>query len=217
MGPENEDDERYCLIPRPERVLLIIQPFARLTLAELLPKLSPELKLIVFYQILEGVGALHNANLFPLVHRDLKPANIGVVAYEAQHKHIAIVILDYGQTIQLQPQRPVRGKAGTPGYQAPEMQSELHDISLDIWSCGIIGLRLLVPNWPHASNEIKKTDFEIGVAELAAGDQALAQHLIAQMLAWDPKKRISASDALFHLCFASIAKESHSTTLKRSR
>jgi serine/threonine protein kinase len=65
---------------------------------------------------------------------------------------IAIVILDYGQTIQVQPQNSIRGKAGTPGYQAPEMQYQVHGTSLDIWSCGIIGLRMFVPEWQHSSN-----------------------------------------------------------------
>lgn len=47
-SPENEDNERYGLPARPERVIFIIQPFARLTLTELLPKLSPNLKIMAF-------------------------------------------------------------------------------------------------------------------------------------------------------------------------
>lgn len=93
-SPDQEDDERYGLPARPKRVIFIIQSLARLTVAELLPRLSPALKLIVFYQILEGLVAMHNARPCPLVHRDLKLANIGVVSYDDQN--IAIVILNYG-------------------------------------------------------------------------------------------------------------------------
>jgi len=96
-SPNNEDDERYGLPACPERVIFIIQPFARLTLTELLPKLSSDLKIKVFYQLIQGVHTLHNTKLFPLVHWDLKLSNIGVVLYN--NNSIAIVILDYGQTI----------------------------------------------------------------------------------------------------------------------
>jgi hypothetical protein len=44
---DNEDDVRYGLPVRPERVVFIIQPFARLTLAELLAQLSPALELLL--------------------------------------------------------------------------------------------------------------------------------------------------------------------------
>jgi serine/threonine protein kinase len=173
---ENEDDERYRLPARPERVIFIIQPFARLTLTELLPKLSPDLKIMAFYQLLQGVHALHNANPFPLLHRDLKLSNIGVVSYD--DRSIAVVILDYGQTIQAQPHRPMRGKAGTRGYQAPEMPHQIHDLALDIWSCGIIGLRMFVqvPAIPV------QADFHQGVGILNSHELTATEHLIAQML-----------------------------------
>lgn len=118
----------------------------------------------------------------PLAHRGLKLANIGVVSYDDQN--IAIVILDYGQTVQVQPHSPVRGKASTPGYRAPEMQNQVHGTSLDIWSCGIIGLRMFVPEWPHSFNV--RAEFEDGVAKLGADNEATPRKLIAQMLKWDP-------------------------------
>jgi serine/threonine protein kinase len=132
---DNEDDEHYGLPARPERIVLIIKPFARLTLGELLPRLSPRLKLVCFYQILEGANALQNARPSPLVRRDLKPANIGVVPSTDQS--IAKVILDYGQTIQVQRHNSIRGRAATPGYQAPEMQHQVHNTSLVF---GLVGL-----------------------------------------------------------------------------
>jgi serine/threonine protein kinase len=164
---------------------------------------------MAFYQILEGVHALHSAGSCPFIHRDLKLANIGVVSYN--DKSIAIVILDYGQTIQVQAHSPTRGKAGTPGYQAPEMEHQVHSTSLDIWSCGIIGLRMFVPEWQHSSNV--RADFEKGVARLGADDQTTPRYLVAQMVAWDPNQRISASDTLLHPCFSFVVKESSSPTL----
>jgi serine/threonine protein kinase len=95
--------------------------------------------IFLFHQLLQGVHALHNAKPFPLLHRDRKLSNIGVVSYDDYS--IVVVI---GQTIQAQPHKPIGGKAGTRGYQAPEMPHQIHDPALDIWSCGIIGLRMFV-------------------------------------------------------------------------
>ena len=209
-SPEDESDERYGLPARPERVIFIIQPIARLTLTELLPKLSPDLKIMAFHQILQGVHALHKASPFSLLHRDLKLSNIGIVSYN-DHS-IAVVILDYGQTIQVQSHRPVSGKAGTRGYQAPEMPYQVHDLALDIWSCGIIGLRMIVPEWQASAIPVQ-ADFHKGVGILDSHESTTPKHLIAQMLTWEPSKRISASDALFHPCFAAVAKKLSSSNL----
>jgi hypothetical protein len=214
-SPDNEDDERHGLPARPERVMFIIQPFARLTLTELLPKLSPDLKIMVFHQLLQGVHALHNANPFPLVHRDLKLSNIGVVSYD-DHS-IAVVILDYGQTIQAQSRKPIRGKAGTPGYQAPEMLHQIHGLALDIWSCGIIGLSMFVPEWQVSSNIPVQADFQKGVGILKSHESTTPEHLIAQMLNWESDKRISAFDALLHPCFATVAKKPSSSDLSAGK
>jgi serine/threonine protein kinase len=127
---------------------------------------------------------------------------------------IAIVILDFGQTIQVQTHSPTRGKAGTPRYQAPEMEHQVHSTSLDIWSCGIIGLRMFVPEWQHSSNV--RADFEKGVARLGADDQTTPRYLVAQMLPWDPNQRISASDALLHPSFSSVVKDSSSPDSPKS-
>jgi hypothetical protein len=209
-SPDNEDDERYGLPARPERVIFIVQPFARLTLTELLPKLSPDLKIIAFHQLLQGVHALHTANPFPLLHRDLKLSNIGVISYDDYS--LAVVILDYGQTIQAQPHRPIRGKAGTRGYQAPEMLHQIHDPALDIWSCGIIGLKMFVPEWQVSAIPVQ-ADFHKGLGILNSYESTTPEHLIAQMLTWESDKRISASDALLHPCFATVAKKPSSLDL----
>lgn len=165
---------------------------------------------MAFHQLLQGVHALHNANPFPLLHRDLKLSNIGVISYDDYS--LAVVILDYGQTIQAQPHRPIRGKAGTRGYQAPEMLHQIHDPALDIWSCGIIGLKMFVPEWQVSAIPVQ-ADFHKGLGILNSYESTTPEHLIAQMLTWESDKRISASDALLHPCFATVAKKPSSLDL----
>jgi len=186
-------------------VILIIQPFARLALTELLPKLSAQSRLSIFYQILQGVHALHVANPFPLIHRDLKLSNVGVVSYSDHN--IIVVILDYGQTIQAQMNSQIGGKAGTPGYQAPEMLQQIHGRALDIWSCEIIGLRMFVPEWPFSCRDPDQAEFQRGMEMLQSQGSTSSEHLVSQMLIWEPDKDISAFDALLHPCFTTLVKE----------
>lgn len=96
------------------------------------------------------------------------------------------------------------------GYQASEMQHQVHGPSLDIWSCEIIGLRIFVPKWQHPSN--MRVDFQEGVAMLGADDQNTPRHLLSQMLTWDSSERISASQALLHPCFSPPLEVSNSST-----
>lgn len=106
------------------------------------------------------------------------------------------------------------GEGGDDGEdQAPEMLHQVHDVGLDIWSCGIIGLRMFVPEWQVSSNIPVQADFQKGVGILKACESATPEHLISQMLEWESDERISVSDALLHPCSATIAIKPSSTDL----
>jgi len=120
--------------------MLFVQPFARFNLQELLHKVPYGTRLAAFYQILDGVKALHSKGF---IHRDIKLANIGVVEFYLD-TGIETVILDYGQTINASTFDPKKEKAGTPAYRAPEMEDQIYGSAVDIWACGIIGLQLFV-------------------------------------------------------------------------
>lgn len=202
QGPSDEEDERYGSPARPETVLLVFQPYARLSLHDLLLSKISTNSCLILRQLLEGVHALHSAGF---IHRDIKPANIGVVQFEGQN--IDIVILDYGQTIAKRIWNTRDGHAGTSGYQAPEMllENQEYGSSVDIWACAIVGLKLFAPGvkrWtdPH-KDEIYIRNL---IALMGEMDSGLPQHLLGQMLCWEPAKRISAADALLHPCFSSM-------------
>jgi serine/threonine protein kinase len=165
----------------------------------MMPKLSTTIRLLAFRQLLEGVNALHTAQPLPFIHRDLKPSNIGIV--EIEELNFQVVILDYGQMIAAS---SGNGKAGTPGYQAPEMQDRTYGSTVDIWACGIIGLELLVPEGSLWSKAKSQYEVEERSTFLSQHDPAMPQHLIGQMLAWEPDERIHAIKALYHPCFSSL-------------
>jgi serine/threonine protein kinase len=69
------------------------------------------------------------------VHRDLKPANIG------QLDELRSVLLDVGTSRHIPADGslpPTPGTVGTIGYLAPELELEAYDLSIDIWSMGVI-------------------------------------------------------------------------------
>jgi hypothetical protein len=76
-------------------------------------------------QLCEGIGALHESGV---LHRDLKPSNVLVTEAER------VVVLDFGLAGNLG-QRPL-GRAGTPGYMAPEQARGLASESSDWFSFG---------------------------------------------------------------------------------
>lgn len=96
------------------------------------------------------------------------------------------------------------------------MPHQIHDLALDIWSCGIIGLRMFVLEWQVSAIPIQ-ADFHKGVGILNSHESTTPEHLIAQMLIWESEKRISAFDTLLYPCFATLVKRLSSLDLLASK
>ena len=196
-GGNREDhrtDERFNMPRRAQRVVFIVQPYAKLNLADVLRLgLSRELRLKGLYQILEGLQALHNRVPFPIIHRDIKPHNIGVVKFDKDLGIIEIVILDFGLSVedQLESVGDMQwGMLGTQGYMAPELAYAPHSPAMDIWSCGIIAQQM----FPVVQ--------ALGPGLLShANNPTMPEHLTAQMLQLNPLVRVTANEALLHDCF----------------
>ncbi|KRY31414.1 Calcium/calmodulin-dependent protein kinase type II alpha chain, partial [Trichinella spiralis] len=127
-------------------------------------------------QILESVAYCH---VNSVVHRDLKPENL-LLASKA--KGAAVKLADFGLAIEVQgDQEAWFGFAGTPGYLSPEvLKKEPYGKPVDVWACGVILYILLYPSpeWDTVTPE--------------------AKNLINCMLTVNPRKRITADQALKH-------------------
>lgn len=98
-------------------------------------------------ELIIGLEELHSLNI---VYRDMKPNN--VLFDEQGH----IRISDFGLCVILKPDRKfkTRGKAGTSGYQAPEVLSnESYGTSADVWSFGVTIYELLEGQRPYHRND----------------------------------------------------------------
>ncbi|KAE9554867.1 hypothetical protein FO519_001895 [Halicephalobus sp. NKZ332] len=149
-------------------------------------------------QILESIAYCHQNNV---VHRDLKPENL-LLASRA--KGAAVKLADFGLAIEVQGESEAwYGFAGTPGYLSPEvLKKDPYGKAVDLWACGVILYILLVgypPFWDEDQhrlyNQIKAGAYDYPSPEWDTVTPE-AKHLIDSMLTVNPKKRITAEQAL---------------------
>lgn len=99
-------------------------------------------------QMVLGLEALHRLRI---VYRDLKPDNILL------DKDGNLRLSDFGISVELlaKDDYKTRGRAGTRGYQAPELfDGQLYDTSADVWSFGVTVYELLHGARPFPSKKL---------------------------------------------------------------
>ncbi|PIC35686.1 hypothetical protein B9Z55_014969 [Caenorhabditis nigoni] len=148
-------------------------------------------------QILESIAYCHSNGV---VHRDLKPENL-LLASKA--KGAAVKLADFGLAIEVNDSEAWHGFAGTPGYLSPEvLKKDPYSKPVDIWACGVILYILLVgypPFWDEDQHrlyaQIKAGAYDYPSPEWDTVTPE-AKSLIDSMLTVNPKKRITADQAL---------------------
>uniref|UniRef100_A0A8R1I1K3 Calcium/calmodulin-dependent protein kinase type II n=1 Tax=Caenorhabditis japonica TaxID=281687 RepID=A0A8R1I1K3_CAEJA len=148
-------------------------------------------------QILESIAYCHSNGI---VHRDLKPENL-LLASKA--KGAAVKLADFGLAIEVNDSEAWHGFAGTPGYLSPEvLKKDPYAKPVDIWACGVILYILLVgypPFWDEDQHrlyaQIKAGAYDYPSPEWDTVTPE-AKSLIDSMLTVNPKKRITADQAL---------------------
>lgn len=156
----------------------------------------------IMKQILSAVSYLHSFNI---IHRDLKPENM-LVENKSKNRRgdeeINIKIIDFGTCNFLEKNSKLSLKVGSPYYIAPEVLARNYNEKCDIWSCGVILYVLLVGYPPFSGNSTDDL-----LKNVSKGQYSMegiywkniskdAKDLVASMLEFSPKKRVSAEDAL---------------------
>ncbi|KAK3730270.1 hypothetical protein QZH41_016452, partial [Actinostola sp. cb2023] len=151
-------------------------------------------------QVLQSVHHLHELHV---VHRDLKPENLLLASKE---RGAIVKLADFGLAIEVPDNSPAWfGLAGTPGYLSPEvLKKEPYGRAVDVWACGVILYILLVgypPFWDDDKEklymQIKAGSYDYPSPEWDSVTKE-AKDLIDKMLIIDPRRRITASEALKH-------------------
>jgi len=182
----------------------------------------------IFTQIASAVAYLHYHGI---IHRDIKPENIvykemptwgdtensfgpGNAPNKVSNSEETpfVKLVDLGMAWQCRPDAVERGVLGSAGFVAPEIvQGCEHSPSMDIFALGVLLFIMLVGRKPFNINEsenLKYVRMQLSDAPGLKDPRWLdlspdAKSLIMGMLAYDPKRRLTAEQVLAHEWVAS--------------
>ncbi|GMI82464.1 calcium-dependent protein kinase 29 [Hibiscus trionum] len=147
------------------------------------------------------VNVVHACHFMGVMHRDLKPENFLMVSKD---ENSPIKATDFGLSVFIEEGRMYKDLVGSAYYVAPEVLQRKYGKEIDVWSAGVILYILLSgvpPFWGETEKEIFKAVSE-GNLDLESQPwpsiSDAAKDLIRKMLARDPRKRITAAQALEH-------------------
>ncbi|GMY28175.1 calcium-dependent protein kinase 29 isoform X2 [Fagus crenata] len=147
------------------------------------------------------VNVVHVCHFMGVMHRDLKPENFLMVSKDDDSP---IKATDFGLSVFIEEGKVYRDIVGSAYYVAPEVLQRNYGKEMDVWSAGVI-LYILLSGVPPFWGETEKAIFAaILEAKLDLQSSpwpsisASAKDLITRMLTVNPKKRITAADALEH-------------------
>ena len=163
---------------------------------------------VIFKQILSGLSYLHSNNI---VHRDLKLENILISDKEyvpiTGEEYLDIKIIDFGNAKHFEKNIKDKSIVGSTYYIAPETFMKKSGKESDLWSAGVILYMLVVGSPPFSGESDKKIFSSVrkGVYDKNysrwKNASSEVKDLIEKLLVSDPKKRLSAKEALEHVWF----------------
>ncbi|PAA77159.1 hypothetical protein BOX15_Mlig010384g1 [Macrostomum lignano] len=162
-------------------------------------------------QVLEGLKHLHEMDV---IHRDIKPENL---LYENESDEAKIKIADFGLSKICSADVQTQTVCGTPGYCAPELLlGQSYDTAVDMWSVGVVTFILLCGYEPFYSDDerqmyraILRADFDFD-PQWWSDISKNAKDFVCRLLTIDPRKRLTAAQALRHPWVVGLAtKEEH--------
>ena len=158
----------------------------------------PSLRSTWVEQLSHGLQHMHHLNV---IHRDIKSDNILIAS--ARNGETLAKYIDFGLAIEVSNTSPsAHGRAGTPGYMAPEVDARLpYSTNADVWSLGVVFFQMHTCVPVH---EVETNRFLTGRAKMSEVQEAQATGtaypeigerdaaLLDRMLVSDPASRLTA-------------------------
>eukprot|EP01084_Bolivina_argentea_P133863 236245_1 len=159
----------------------------------------------IFYQLCDAFKYIHSQHI---VHRGLKPEDI---LFSTKENDSPIKLIDFGLADHCK-DHLLNGAVGAPQYMAPEMlRFQPYGTSVDMWSLGVI-LYIILCGFPPFYDEnddigklrrkikrvLDKYDMSSVYWDMISNE---AKDLVGKLLVIDPKKRLTAEQALQHKWF----------------
>ncbi|KAL3626787.1 CDPK-related kinase 5 [Castilleja foliolosa] len=162
----------------------------------------------IMIQILNVVSFCH---LQGVVHRDLKPEGLNMIfAFEgnflftSKDENSLLKAIDFGLSDFVKPDERLNDIVGSAYYVAPEVLHRAYSTEADVWSVGVIAYILLCgsrPFWARTESGIFRA---VVKAEPTYEEQpwptmsSEAKDFVKRLLNKDPRKRMTAPQALCH-------------------
>lgn len=149
-------------------------------------------------QILNVVSFCH---LQGVVHRDLKPENF---LFVSKDEDSSLKAIDFGLSDFVKPDEKLNDIVGSAYYVAPEVLHRSYTTEADVWSVGVIAYILLCgsrPFWARTESGIFRSVLKADPSFTEPPWPSLsmeAKDFVKRMLNKDPRKRITAAQALCH-------------------
>ncbi|XP_019195565.1 PREDICTED: CDPK-related kinase 5-like [Ipomoea nil] len=152
----------------------------------------------VMIQILNVVSFCH---LQGVVHRDLKPENF---LFTSKDENALLKAIDFGLSDFVKPDERLNDIVGSAYYVAPEVLHRSYSTEADVWSIGVIAYILLCgsrPFWARTESGIFRAVLK---ADPSFEEQpwptlsSEAKDFVKRLLNKDPRKRMTAAQALCH-------------------
>ncbi|XP_020086583.1 calcium-dependent protein kinase 17-like [Ananas comosus] len=147
------------------------------------------------------VGVVEACHSLGVMHRDLKPENF---LFVNQKEDSSLKTIDFGLSIFFKPGDIFTDVVGSPYYVAPEVLLKHYGPEADVWSAGVI-IYILLSGVPPFWDETEQGIFEqVLKGELDFSSEPWpsisesAKDLVRKMLVRDPRKRLTAHEALCH-------------------
>ncbi|XP_020216850.2 CDPK-related kinase 5 isoform X2 [Cajanus cajan] len=152
----------------------------------------------VLRQILNVVSFCH---LQGVVHRDLKPENF---LFTSKDENSKLKAIDFGLSDFVKPDERLNDIVGSAYYVAPEVLHRAYSTEADVWSIGVIAYILLCgsrPFWARTESGIFRAVLKADPCFDEPPWPSLsdeARNFVERLLNKDPRKRMSAAQALSH-------------------
>jgi len=194
----------YDIFDEPSKLCIVLEYMEGGVLSNVLKKektFSEKNASDIMRNVFIALEFLHRNNI---VHRDVKPDNI---LCPTSSWPLDVKLADFGLSNFLSEDghHTLSSGVGTPYYVAPEMvQKRCYGCSVDMWSCGVLLFLLLAGRFPFKAHSKAETLRKIREGKYRMDEKDWAdisddaKDLVSKLLVCDPKKRLTASQALRH-------------------
>jgi len=147
-------------------------------------------------QMLKAISYIHKLRI---AHRDIKAENFMLAEASLTSP---VKMIDFGMATRFEDGQVLTELCGSPHYLAPELIGQKYDYRADVWAFGVLLYLLMYGHYPYDAKHPRDIMVKILTEPIRWQTKArLSKHgldFLKRTLEHDPKKRVSAQDALDH-------------------